>query len=370
MSYTVRLRGLYCEDKVEPIPYVKDNLLLIIVVDDQVVDQRQFKLEPGNWDQRCYSINTNYNFDKFVHVALVFMGTLTDAIINMIIRDSTSISFPYLGRTPTLQIDFRRIIGDLKFEPKHAGQGDQTNYWRGGSYKYKLTYVVEKRGDPTVPSSQEEKNENPIWSKVNSNYVPSSPTNPQYKVGTFGTLSNIGTSGLSEKPVSTKPMYDTQKYASIEPKSESLALTLQKDSVQTKSPVTSNVSASRRSSTPIPVPKSAGTRNVVRQRSVSRPSIPKSGVRQLTPTRTNILKRSGQTQAFNRIKLQKSITRAGATKSQANLVSNRVISRIGNRQSISSKELSKMTARSLSRVNTTASRNYTTLRNKKYPRQR
>jgi len=84
----------------------------------------------------------------------------------------------------------------------------------------------------------------------------------------------------------------------------------------------------------------------------------------LQPSSLSITKRSGVTQTFDRNKFVSSITRAGATPQQANVVSNRVISRIGNQSSISSKELSSMTARSLSRVNTTASRNYILHRNK------
>ena len=80
---------------------------------------------------------------------------------------------------------------------------------------------------------------------------------------------------------------------------------------------------------------------------------------------TNIVKRDGQTQTFDQNKLVRSITRAGATPQQANLVSTRVVNRIGTQSSISSKELSSMTARSLSRVNTTASRNYAKYRKQK-----
>jgi hypothetical protein len=82
----------------------------------------------------------------------------------------------------------------------------------------------------------------------------------------------------------------------------------------------------------------------------------------------NVVKRDGNIQSFNQTKYAASMTLAGATPQQANLVSNRVISRIGNQPSISSKVLSSMTARSLSRVNTTASRNYIAYRNQKSSR--
>ncbi|MBT8171429.1 hypothetical protein KJN74_00960 [Candidatus Bathyarchaeota archaeon] len=80
---------------------------------------------------------------------------------------------------------------------------------------------------------------------------------------------------------------------------------------------------------------------------------------------TKIIKQNGRIEQFNRIKLINSIRNAGASRQEANLVTNRVSKRMGRREPIRSKEVSHMVARSLSRVNTTASRNYITTRDKK-----
>ena len=79
----------------------------------------------------------------------------------------------------------------------------------------------------------------------------------------------------------------------------------------------------------------------------------------------NILKRDGRIQTFNRVKMITSIRKAGATQKEADLVTNRVSNRLINRETVSSKELSSMVARSLSRVNSTASRGYINNRDRK-----
>jgi hypothetical protein len=78
-----------------------------------------------------------------------------------------------------------------------------------------------------------------------------------------------------------------------------------------------------------------------------------------------IFKRDGRAQPFTRAKLVTSIRNSGATQKEADLVTNRVSKRISKRESVPSKELSSMVARSLSRVNPTASKNYVNNRNQK-----
>ncbi|UCG37135.1 MAG: hypothetical protein JSV64_02345, partial [Candidatus Bathyarchaeota archaeon] len=82
-------------------------------------------------------------------------------------------------------------------------------------------------------------------------------------------------------------------------------------------------------------------------------------------SRVRILKRDGRVQRFSRVKMIKSIRKAGATQQEADLVTKRVSKRLGNRETVPSKEVSSMVARSLSRVNSTASRNYVNHRNQK-----
>jgi hypothetical protein len=86
----------------------------------------------------------------------------------------------------------------------------------------------------------------------------------------------------------------------------------------------------------------------------------------IQPARTvvNVLKRDGSTQPFDQNKLVSSITKAGATQPQATLVANRVVNRI-NTPTVHTTQLSSMVARSLSRVNTTASSQYTAVRDQK-----
>lgn len=84
-----------------------------------------------------------------------------------------------------------------------------------------------------------------------------------------------------------------------------------------------------------------------------------------TPVGLNVLKRDGSVQPFDKNKLVSSISNAGASEQQANLVTNRVVNRIGDRQTVSSQELSGMVGRSLSRVNSTASGQYVALQNQK-----
>ena len=122
--------------------------------------------------------------------------------------------------------------------------------------------------------------------------------------------------------------------------------------------------------------KPSGTDRKNRLRRVARPTVgretTKSGstsIRKVsstrTPIRTNIVKRDGSVQPFNRTKLTSSITKAGATQEQADLVTNRVASRLVPKTSVTTKTLSSMTTRSLSKVNTTASKSYTSYRDKK-----
>lgn len=80
----------------------------------------------------------------------------------------------------------------------------------------------------------------------------------------------------------------------------------------------------------------------------------------------NIVKRDGQVESFNRVKMIESMRRAGATPQQANMVTNRVVGRLGPRvEPVPSREMSTMVARSLSHVNPTASRNYAEMRDQK-----
>ncbi len=72
-----------------------------------------------------------------------------------------------------------------------------------------------------------------------------------------------------------------------------------------------------------------------------------------------IVKRNGRIEPFNRTKMIRSLRNSGATPQEANLVTNRVATRMEPRGTISSKEVSGMVARSLSHVNPTASRAYT-----------
>jgi transcriptional regulator NrdR family protein len=82
-------------------------------------------------------------------------------------------------------------------------------------------------------------------------------------------------------------------------------------------------------------------------------------------SRVKILKRDGRVQPYTRVKMVRSIQNAGANKQEAELVANRVSERLQNKESIPSKELSSMVARSLSQVNPTASKNYVNQRNQK-----
>ena len=84
-----------------------------------------------------------------------------------------------------------------------------------------------------------------------------------------------------------------------------------------------------------------------------------------TPIRTNIVKRDGSVQRFSRTKLTSSITKAGATHQQANLVTDRVTRRLAPKDTVTTKTLSSMTARSLSKVSTTAAKSYTAYRAQK-----
>lgn len=93
-----------------------------------------------------------------------------------------------------------------------------------------------------------------------------------------------------------------------------------------------------------------------------------SGDRARTPQSIGprrIVKRDGRIEEFNRIKMINSIRSAGATQREANLVTNRVSTRIVRQTPIPSKEVSNMVARSLSHVNPTASRNYAYNRDRK-----
>ena len=81
--------------------------------------------------------------------------------------------------------------------------------------------------------------------------------------------------------------------------------------------------------------------------------------------RVTIVKRDGHVQPFDRDKMISSIRRAGATQREADLVTNRVSKRLVSRETVPSKEVSSMVARSLSHVNTTASRSYVDNRDRK-----
>lgn len=78
-----------------------------------------------------------------------------------------------------------------------------------------------------------------------------------------------------------------------------------------------------------------------------------------------IVKRDGSVENFNRAKMIQSIRSAGATPQEANLVTSRVAVRLRPRTALPSKDVSTMVARSLSHVNSTASRNYVDTRNRK-----
>ena len=78
-----------------------------------------------------------------------------------------------------------------------------------------------------------------------------------------------------------------------------------------------------------------------------------------------IIKRDGRVQPYARIKMVKSIRNSGANQQEAELVANRVSKRIQKRESVPSKELSSMVARSLSRVNPQASKQFVNQRNQK-----
>ncbi|UCE95986.1 MAG: hypothetical protein JSV51_09880 [Candidatus Bathyarchaeota archaeon] len=96
-----------------------------------------------------------------------------------------------------------------------------------------------------------------------------------------------------------------------------------------------------------------------------RSQLRRSGSPQRHKPRVTILKRDGRVQKFNRVKMITSIRNAGATRREADLVTNRVSKRLANREAVHSKEVSSMVARSLSRVNSTASRSYVNHRNQK-----
>ena len=78
-----------------------------------------------------------------------------------------------------------------------------------------------------------------------------------------------------------------------------------------------------------------------------------------------IIKRNGRVQPYTRVKMVRSIRNAGANRQEADLVANRVSKRLQKRESVPSKELSSMVARSLSRVNPQASKQYVNQRNQK-----
>ena len=77
-------------------------------------------------------------------------------------------------------------------------------------------------------------------------------------------------------------------------------------------------------------------------------------------------KRNGRVEQFNRAKMSNSIRNSGATPRQANLVTNRVTSRLAPQATAPSKEVSSMVARSLSHVNPIASRKYVESRDQKF----
>jgi signal recognition particle subunit SEC65 len=83
------------------------------------------------------------------------------------------------------------------------------------------------------------------------------------------------------------------------------------------------------------------------------------------PVGINVLKFNGTVQPFDRNKLVNSISKAGATPQQATLVSERVVARLAPKQTVPSNQLSSMVARSLSKVNPTASGQYTSFRDQK-----
>ncbi len=92
----------------------------------------------------------------------------------------------------------------------------------------------------------------------------------------------------------------------------------------------------------------------------------KKGIKTQDPKlRVTIIKRDGRLQPFSRVKMAKSIRNSGATQREADLVTDRVSKRLANRETITSKEVSHMVARSLSRVNSTASQNYMNNRDRK-----
>ena len=84
-----------------------------------------------------------------------------------------------------------------------------------------------------------------------------------------------------------------------------------------------------------------------------------------TQQSVKIIKRDGRAQPYTQVKMVKSIRNAGANQQEAELVANRITKRIQKRESVPSKELSSMVARSLSHVNPTASKQYVNQRNQK-----
>ena len=101
------------------------------------------------------------------------------------------------------------------------------------------------------------------------------------------------------------------------------------------------------------------------RRSRKRSQLKKARRPQGTRPSVSIVKRDGRVQPFSRYKMIKSMRNVGATQLEADLVTDRVSSRLTNRETITSKEVSHMVARSLSRVNSTASRNYMNNRDRK-----
>ncbi|MCJ7631384.1 ATP cone domain-containing protein [Candidatus Bathyarchaeota archaeon] len=78
-----------------------------------------------------------------------------------------------------------------------------------------------------------------------------------------------------------------------------------------------------------------------------------------------VVKQDGRVQPFNRDTMIASIRGAGATLEEANIVTNRVSNRLLDRNVVPSNEMSSMVARSLSHMNSTASRNYVDNRERK-----
>ncbi len=78
-----------------------------------------------------------------------------------------------------------------------------------------------------------------------------------------------------------------------------------------------------------------------------------------------VAKQDGRVQPFNRDTMIASIRGAGATLEEANIVTNRVSNRLLDRDVVPSNEVSSMVARSLSHMNSTASRNYVDNREQK-----